>query len=270
MIDPQEARIIRESKNMAKKILIVEDNTLCMKLFSDLLESHGFTIISSTDGTNAFDLAKEHRPELILMDIILPEISGLEHIKTIQADVDLQNIPIIIVTGYEVAGTERTEIMAHSDAYIAKPIVVPHFLAEIKKFIRMGPFRLTKSLRTGHIGIDAEHDNIGGLLNEFKDLLAEGDDEACHAKIEVITEAITSHFVHEEKVMDLLDYKYMAEHKSEHQKVLNKYATLVEKTKAEGFSAGFEDEITSILIHDMILADLDFKAYMVELSERSA
>ncbi|PCI40156.1 MAG: hypothetical protein COB46_07410 [Rhodospirillaceae bacterium] len=255
---------------MAKTILIVEDDALCMKLFCDLLESHGFKTIGSTDGTDALALAKKHRPALIIMDIKLPEISGIERIKALKADEDLQDIPVIVVTGYAMVGDERKIMLSGSDSYISKPIAVPHFLAEIKKFIRMGPFRLTKSLLTGHIGIDAEHDSIGALLNELKDLLPAGDETACFKKIEEITQTISNHFAHEEKVMDLLDYQGIEEHKKEHRCVLDRYGDLVEKAKTDGFCEGFEDEITAILVHDMIRADMDFKVYMTELSERSA
>ena len=255
---------------MAKTILIVEDDVLCMKLFSDLLESHGFNIVSSADGADVLTLAKEHRPALIIMDIKLPEISGIEHIKALKTDEGLQDIPVIVVTGYAMVGDERKIMLSGADSYISKPIAVPHFLAEVKKFVRMGPFRLTKSLLTGHIGIDAEHDNIGALLNELMDVLPGGDEAICFEKIAEITKTITRHFAHEEKVMDLLDYKHIEDHKKEHRTVLNRYGALVEKAKTDGFPSDFAEEITAILVHDMIRADMDFKVYMTELAKRSA
>lgn len=115
-----------------KKILIVEDNELNMKLFHDLLEVHGYTILQTKDGREALQLAREHRPDLILMDIQLPEVSGLEVTKWIKADDDLKSIPVIAVTAFAMKGDEEKIRSGGCEAYIAKPISVNSFLETIQ------------------------------------------------------------------------------------------------------------------------------------------
>jgi two-component system, cell cycle response regulator DivK len=94
---------------MAKTVLIVEDNELNMKLFHDLLEAHGYATIETRNGIEALDLAREHRPDLILMDIQLPEVSGLEVTKWIKEDDDLKSIPIVAVTAFAMKGDEERD-----------------------------------------------------------------------------------------------------------------------------------------------------------------
>lgn len=120
---------------MAKKILIVEDNDLNMKLFNDLLQAHGYETVQTVDGRDALKLAREHSPDLILMDIKLPEISGLEVTKMLKADDDLKGIPVIAVTAFAMKGDEEKIREGGCEGYIAKPISVPHFLETIKKFV---------------------------------------------------------------------------------------------------------------------------------------
>ena len=92
---------------MAKTVLVVEDNELNMKLFHDLLEANGYDIVQTRNGLEAIDLAREHRPDLILMDIQLPEVSGLEVTKWIKEDDDLRAIPVIAVTAFAMKGDEE-------------------------------------------------------------------------------------------------------------------------------------------------------------------
>ena len=115
-----------------KKILIVEDNELNMKLFHDLLEVHGYSTLQTKDGREALDLAREHRPDLILMDIQLPEVSGLAVTKWIKADDDLKDIPVIAVTAFAMKGDEEKIRSGGCEAYIAKPISVNSFLETIQ------------------------------------------------------------------------------------------------------------------------------------------
>ena len=119
---------------MVKKILIVEDNDLHMKLFNDLLQAHGYETLQTMDGRNALKLARENRPDLILLDIQLPEISGLEVTKMLKADDDLKEIPVVAVTAFAMKGDEEKIRKGGCDGYIAKPISVPTFLATIAKF----------------------------------------------------------------------------------------------------------------------------------------
>ncbi len=90
-----------------RKVLIVEDNDLNMKLFNDLLEAHGYSTLQTRDGVEALRMARQHRPDLILMDIQLPEVSGLEVTKWLKEDDDLRSIPVIAVTAFAMKGDEE-------------------------------------------------------------------------------------------------------------------------------------------------------------------
>jgi two-component system, cell cycle response regulator DivK len=119
--------------NMRKKILIVEDNDLNMKLFCDLLEAHDYETVQTKDGMAALELARDHSPDLILMDIQLPEVSGLEVTKWIKEDEDLRHIPIVAVTAFAMKGDEEKIRDGGCEAYIAKPISVSHFLDTVRQ-----------------------------------------------------------------------------------------------------------------------------------------
>ncbi|MGE4218553.1 MAG: response regulator [Alphaproteobacteria bacterium] len=120
---------------MAKKILIVEDNELNMKLFHDLLESQGYQILQTRDGIEALKIARAELPDLILMDIQLPEVSGLEVTKWLKEDDQLRAIPVIAVTAFAMKGDEEKIREGGCEAYIAKPISVNSFLATIEQFL---------------------------------------------------------------------------------------------------------------------------------------
>ena len=120
---------------MAKTILIVEDNELNMKLFHDLLESQGYDILQTRDGVEALKIARLQKPDLILMDIQLPEVSGLEVTKWIKEDENLRDIPVIAVTAFAMKGDEEKIRQGGCEAYIAKPISVSEFLETVQKFI---------------------------------------------------------------------------------------------------------------------------------------
>src|SRR5271154_2264791 len=118
-----------------KRVLIVEDNDLNMKLFHDLLEAHGYDILQTKDGLEALRLARQHHPDLILMDIQLPEVSGLEVTKWIKEDDDLKGIPIIAVTAFAMKGDEEKNREGGCEAYLAKPISVAIFIKTLKTFL---------------------------------------------------------------------------------------------------------------------------------------
>jgi two-component system cell cycle response regulator DivK len=118
-----------------KTVLIVEDNELNMKLFHDLLEAHGYDTLQTKDGMEALKLARQHRPDLILMDIQLPEVSGLEVTKWIKEDDELRSIPIIAVTAFAMKGDEEKIREGGCEAYIAKPISVANFLEVVERFL---------------------------------------------------------------------------------------------------------------------------------------
>ncbi len=120
---------------MTKTILIVEDNELNMKLFHDILDAQGYATLQTKDGMEALDLAREHRPDLILMDIQLPEVSGLEVTKWLKEDDDLRKIPVIAVTAFAMKGDEEKMREGGCEAYIAKPISVSSFIATVRSFL---------------------------------------------------------------------------------------------------------------------------------------
>ena len=120
---------------LSKTILIVEDNELNMKLFNDLLESKGYNIVQTDNGLNAVELVRTHMPDLILMDIQLPEVSGLEVTKWLKADANLAHIPVIAVTAFAMKGDEEKILQGGCEAYISKPISIGKFLATIESFI---------------------------------------------------------------------------------------------------------------------------------------
>lgn len=124
---------------MTKTVLIVEDNELNMKLFNDLLEAKGYNVVQTRSGLTALDLAKEHRPDLILMDIQLPEVSGLEVTKWIKEDETIASIPIIAVTAFAMKGDEERIRQGGCEAYISKPISVATFIKTIQYYIGDGP-----------------------------------------------------------------------------------------------------------------------------------
>ena len=118
-----------------KKVLIVEDNDLNMKLFNDLLVAHGYGTLQTRDGIEALALARQHRPDLILIDIQLPEISGLQVTQWIKKDDDLRMIPVIAVTAFAMKGDEEKIRDGGCEAYIAKPISVASFLRTVEQFL---------------------------------------------------------------------------------------------------------------------------------------
>jgi two-component system cell cycle response regulator DivK len=124
-----------EPKSAAKTVLIVEDNELNMKLFHDLLDAHGYKTLQTRDGMEALEIAREHRPDLILMDIQLPEVSGLEVTKWLKEDDDLASIPVIAVTAFAMKGDEEKIREGGCEAYIAKPISVGQFLETVRRFL---------------------------------------------------------------------------------------------------------------------------------------
>ena len=119
----------------AKTVLVVEDNDLNMKLFHDLLEAHGYRILQTKDGMEALKIARSQRPDLILMDIQLPEVSGLEVTKWLKEDEALRAIPVIAVTAFAMKGDEEKIREGGCEAYIAKPISVSDFLSTVERFL---------------------------------------------------------------------------------------------------------------------------------------
>jgi len=124
-----------EHKAGAKTVLIVEDNELNMKLFHDLLDAHGYKTLQTRDGMEALEIARNNRPDLILMDIQLPEVSGLEVTKWLKEDDELASIPVIAVTAFAMKGDEEKIREGGCEAYIAKHISVGQFLETVRRFL---------------------------------------------------------------------------------------------------------------------------------------
>ena len=124
-----------------KRILIVEDNELNLKLLHDVLEAHGYAIVSARIGAAALPLAREHRPDLILMDLQLPDISGLEAVRQLKSDETTRRIPVVAVTAFAMVGDERMALAGGCDGYIAKPIVLRNFLAVVESYVARGKRR---------------------------------------------------------------------------------------------------------------------------------
>src|ERR671912_2118660 len=120
---------------MAKTVLIVEDNELNMKLFNDLWEAHGYATRKTASGVEAMELARSHRPDLIPMDIQLPEVSGLEVTKWLKEDEELKSIPVIAVTAFAMKGDEERIREGGCEAYLSKPISVAKFLQTVKTYL---------------------------------------------------------------------------------------------------------------------------------------
>ena len=117
---------------MTKKVLVVEDNELNLKLFCDLLRAHGYEAEPVRDGWDAVERAREMRPDLIVMDIQLPHVTGLELIETIKSDEMLKTVPIMAVTAYAAKGDEERIREAGAEAYVSKPVTVLRFMEAVR------------------------------------------------------------------------------------------------------------------------------------------
>ena len=120
------------------RILVVEDNQLSSKLLKQLLTAHGYEVLESPEGLQALDLARDEQPDLILMDIRLPGISGLEVTRLLKQDDQTRTIPIIAVTALASPEYEKKGWESGCDAYILKPIILDNFLRTIESFLKIG------------------------------------------------------------------------------------------------------------------------------------
>lgn len=120
---------------MAKKVLIVEDNELNLKLFTDLLRAHGFEVEPLADGAKALSTARSMTPDLIIMDIQLGGISGLDLIEQASKDKALSSVPVLAVTAYAGTGDEERILSAGAKAYVSKPVSVMPFLEKVKSLL---------------------------------------------------------------------------------------------------------------------------------------
>jgi len=119
----------------SKCILVVEDNELNKKLFCDLLQANGYKTVHTADGMEVMDIARSEKPDLILMDIQLPEVSGLEVTSWLKKDSELKNIPIIALTAFAMKGDEEKILAGGCQGYLSKPISISTFLSTVKDFL---------------------------------------------------------------------------------------------------------------------------------------
>lgn len=117
------------------KILIVEDNEMNLDMLSRRLERRGYEVIIATDGAQGVKLAKEGKPQLILMDMSLPVMDGWEATRRIKADDEVKGIPVIALTAHAIAGDREKALAAGCDEYETKPVKFPRLLAKIKEFL---------------------------------------------------------------------------------------------------------------------------------------
>src|SRR5712671_4934357 len=127
--------MIQFNRAKRKRILIVEDNYPCLRLLDDVLEAHGYEILETTKGLEAINLARDYRPNLILMDIRLPDLSGLDVTRILKQDDQTKCIPIIAVTAFAMPGDEAKALESGCDAYIAKPIILHNLLRMVDSFL---------------------------------------------------------------------------------------------------------------------------------------
>lgn len=120
---------------MAKTVMIVEDNELNMKLFDDLLAANGYKTVKTRDGRDLVALVRASKPDLILMDIQLPEVSGLDLTRELKGHADLKSIPVVAVTAFAMKGDEEKIREGGCEDYIAKPISISQFLEVVQKYL---------------------------------------------------------------------------------------------------------------------------------------
>ncbi len=120
---------------MDKLILIVEDDPKNLSLFRDLLQKFGYATIEATNGREGVELAKASNPALILMDIQLPVMDGLEATKILKSDARTKNIPILALTSYAMKGDRERILQAGCGGYLAKPVDIQEFLATVTRYL---------------------------------------------------------------------------------------------------------------------------------------
>jgi len=123
---------------MSKKVLVVEDDPKNLKLFRDLLQRFGFEVTEATDGEMGVEAARSGQPDLILMDIMMPKMDGLEATRIIKADPETKHIPVVALTSFAMSGDRERALAAGCDDYIAKPVDVRQLIGTVQGFCRQG------------------------------------------------------------------------------------------------------------------------------------
>jgi two-component system cell cycle response regulator DivK len=120
------------------KILVVEDNEKNMKLFRDVLHASGYRTLEAATGERAVELVFEHRPDLVLMDIQLPDIDGIEALSRLRADDRTASVPVLALTAQAMEGDRERFLAAGFDGYLSKPVDIAEFVATIKRYCEDG------------------------------------------------------------------------------------------------------------------------------------
>jgi two-component system, cell cycle response regulator DivK len=131
-----ETALLSKEILQGKTILVVEDNDINLKLLGEILVTHGYHVLKTKDGLEAFRLARLYRPDLILMDIQLPDVSGLEVTKLLKADDDLKSIPVVAVTAFAMKGDEERIRAGGCEGYLAKPVAIDDLLRTVSAFLQ--------------------------------------------------------------------------------------------------------------------------------------
>jgi two-component system, cell cycle response regulator DivK len=118
----------------APQVLVVEDNERNMRLFCDVLQASGYRTLEATTGESAVELALEHTPDLVLMDIQLPDIGGVEALARLRADERGAFLPVLALTAQAMEGDRERFLAAGFDGYVSKPVDIPNFVATVKSF----------------------------------------------------------------------------------------------------------------------------------------
>jgi two-component system cell cycle response regulator DivK len=147
---------------VGQKILIVEDNELNLKLFCDLLRAHGFEVEPVRDGREALDRARAFEPELVIMDIQMPHVSGLELIEQMKAEEAFAQVPVLAVTAYAAKGDEERIRDAGAEGYVSKPISVMRFVEAVRALLKEREAMPT--LESSAVE-RVEHDETSGTLD---------------------------------------------------------------------------------------------------------
>lgn len=127
------------AETQKKSVLVVEDNELNMRLFCDLLDAYGYAPLTCKDGDKALDIAREKMPDLIIMDIQLPVVSGLDITRWLKDDPDLAHIPILAVTAFAMRADEQKVREAGCEGYLSKPIQMTSFIRAVEELIEGQP-----------------------------------------------------------------------------------------------------------------------------------
>jgi len=157
---------------VGQKILVVEDNELNLKLFCDLLRAHGYAAEPVRDGREAVERARAFSPDLVVMDIQMPHVSGLELIERMKADEELRAIPIMAVTAYAAKGDEERIRDAGAEGYVSKPISVMKFVEAVRALLALAETRAPEAQTENATGTEAEAPAEDAETDEDKDATA--------------------------------------------------------------------------------------------------